>query len=1012
VPRGERPLGPGVDVLLRFAGDLRLLRERAGSPTYRELATRAHYSPAALSEAAGGRKLPTLAVTLAYVSACGGDTATWLARWRQTAADLADERADRNGRPVAAEQPGDAPYVGLTAFQPADAARFFGRDRLVDELVTRVRETRFLGVFGPSGYGKSSLLRAGLVARLEPDPVVVFTPGAHPIEECAVWLAAFLGESAAVLAAEFAADPANLHLRVRQAMVARDSTKDTANGSARDGAEDSVEDSVENDDSGDLVLVVDQFEEVFTLCTDDDERAWLIDALVTAARTDASRTRVVLGVRADFYGHCARHSELVAVLQDSQLLVGPLDEDELREVIVKPAELAGLRVETALVARLMGATVNEPGALPLLSHVLLETWRRRHGTTLTLGGYESAGGLRHALTRTAENVVAGLDPAGQAVAKQLFLRLCTLGDGTADAKRRVSRDELADLPGAPELLERLAAVRLVTLDRDNVEMAHEALIRHWPRLHEWLTEDRDGLRTHRQLTDAAQAWKSLHRDAGALYRGARLARAEEWVAGDGAVLSSLEREFLHASRSALAAERRAERLRTRRQRRLVAVLVVLLVLATITTVSAVVAQRDAAEQRDAAAAQRVFTQAMLMVRTDPALAEQIGLAAYRLSPTEDNKDSLMRIVAATGERQVDLAGFEQDGRIWGVRIGETAVSIDDVTNPDTTGEGLPLTTPNTTEDGQKTVDAMGFAPDGRTLSIITLRRRIQVWDLTTLPEHTPLASYTAPLDMCDPSCSQLAFHPNGRLLAVASSRGGASLWRVSQAKRRPGTTAVTAPGSLVPLGRIPGTGAGLRAIAFSPDGRLLADAEEGGRIVLWDVLNPAAPVKLGSVRTGSVTYALPGSWIAFSQGTRLIATAGTENTAVLYDISDPRRPRHVRTLGGHEESVSSVSFSPDGSMLATASADQTTELWDLRRPHAPRLAGRLSADLEVPHRASFAPDGHTVATTGKGQRLLLWETDFRRLTTGICARAGSMDQERWNHYFPGIDYRDPCPAAG
>lgn len=975
MPRGERPLGPGADVLLRFAGDLRRLRERAGSPTYRELATRAHYSAAALSEAAGGRKLPTLAVTLAYVTACGGDSAGWLARWRETAAELADETgvdgAERADGAPAAER-GEAPYVGLAPFQATDAGRFFGRDRLVDELVARVRTTRFLGVFGPSGYGKSSVLRAGLVARIEPDPVVVFTPGAHPVEECAVRIAAPLGESAATLRAEFAADPANLHLRIRQAMP-------------------------END----LVLVVDQFEEVFTLCSDEAERAWLIEALVTAARSESSRTRVVLGVRADFYGHCARHAELVDALRDSQVLVGSLGEDELRDVIVKPAELVGLRVETALVARLVAQCANEPGALPLLSHVLLETWRRRRGTTLSLGGYESAGGLHHALTRTAENVVAGLDPAGQAVAKQLFVRLCALGDGTDDAKRRVSIEELADLPGAVELLERLAAVRLVTLDRDNVELAHEALIRHWPRLRGWLTEDRDGLRLHRQLTDAALAWKSLHRDAGALYRGTRLARAQEWMDGltddAEAALSPLEREFLHASRSALVAERTAERQRARRQRRLVAVLVVLLVLASIATVSAVLAQHDATEQRNAAAAQRVITQATLLIRTDPTLAESLGLAAYRLAPTAENKDSLMRIVAATGERTVDQVGFEPDGRMWGVRVGETAVSLRDVTEPDRSDDGQPLTVPNNTKDGDPPVDAMAFAPDGRTLVVITRTRRIQLWDLTAQPSR-PAASFVAPAGVCVPSCAQVAFHPDGRTLALASNTGGASLWRVGGSS-----------GGLVPLGRVPRTGAGLRAIAYSPDGAMLATAEEGGRIVLWDVTDPTAPTVYGSLRSGSVTYALNGSWIAFSMGTRLIATAGPDNTVELYDISDPRRPRHVTALGGHDASVTSVSFSPDGSRLATASADQTTLLWDLRRPHDARPVGRLRADLEVPHRASFAPDGHRIATVGPDQRLLLWETDFDRLTEDICTASVPMDRARWNRYFPGVEYRAPCP---
>ncbi|MPZ83743.1 MAG: hypothetical protein GEV28_26460 [Actinophytocola sp.] len=969
MPRGERPLGPGDDALVRFAGDLRRVRDRAGSPTYRELAARAHYSAAALSEAAGGRKLPSLAVTVAYVAACGGDAAEWEARWREAAAELADEPAE--------EDSGESPYVGLAAFQPADADRFFGRGRLVDELVSRVRESRFLGVFGPSGYGKSSVIRAGLVARLGSAPVVVLTPGAHPLEECAVRIGALIGESAATLRAEFAADPANLHLRVSQAMVDRD----------------------------DLVLVIDQFEEVFTLCRDEDERAWLIRALVTAASADHSRTRVVLGVRADFYGHCARHPELVAALRDNQVLVGPMDEAELRDVVVKPAERVGLRVETALVTRIIANTASQPGALPLLSHVLLETWRRRRGTTLTLAGYEAAGGLQHALAHTAEDTVAALEPRQQTVAKQVFLRLCALGDGTEDAKRRVRREELADLPGAADVLDRLARARLVTLDRDNVELAHEALIRHWPRLREWLAEDREGLRTHRQLTEAAQAWESLLRDPGALYRGARLARAQDWSAGGGFSLSPLEREFLYASRSAQEAEHAAERLRTRRYRRLVALLMVLLVIATATTVYAVQAQHAAGEQRNASIAQSVITQATVLSRTDPALAAQLALSAYRLAPTPDNGDNLMRIVAATTERQAAFVGFEPDGRLWGLRIGDTALTIKDITEEESELDGpappagQPLAAVATTTGSdtvqRASVDAMAFSADARTVAVVTDLRHIQAWDVDALPSTVPLASFVAPPGACAPSCPGLAVHPGGRIIAASSTRQ-VTLWQLG-----------TSDGA-TQLGKIDKTGGGFRAVEFSPDGTLLATAQNDGYIVLWDVRVPRAPVRLGAVATGKATYSVYGSWVAFSPDSRLIVTPGRENRTTVFDISDPHRPQALVTLGGHDRPVSAVALSPDGELLATASADHTTGLWDLTNPRAPRRIGTLRADLGIPHRVWFGPDGHTVATGGGGE-LLLWETDIARLTRTICANYRAIPRDRWDRYFPGIDYRDPCP---
>ncbi|MEO6081883.1 MAG: helix-turn-helix domain-containing protein, partial [Umezawaea sp.] len=225
--RPESPLGADGEALQAFAADLRALRVSAGKPPYRELGKRANYSAAALSEAANGRKLPSLAVTVAYAAACGGDRVEWESRWRSLATEMAAEK------PVEFEGP--APYVGLTAFQPADADRFFGRERLVGELVDLTWTRRFVGVFGASGSGKSSVLRAGLVPRAE--RAVLCTPGPHPVAELAGALAGLTGRSAPELAAEFAAYPDNLHVRVRYALGEADQ---------------------------DLLLVVDQFEEVFT----------------------------------------------------------------------------------------------------------------------------------------------------------------------------------------------------------------------------------------------------------------------------------------------------------------------------------------------------------------------------------------------------------------------------------------------------------------------------------------------------------------------------------------------------------------------------------------------------------------------------------------------------------------------------------------------------------------------------------------------------------------------------
>ena len=539
MPRGERPLDGGP--LREFAAGLRQLRVDAGSPTYRELGARACYSPSVISDAAGGRKLPTLAVTLAYVTACDGDVAAWEARWRALTEPVVE----------VAEDP--CPYVGLSAFQPDDAELFFGRERLVRQVLGQLRERRFVGVFGASGAGKSSLLRAGVAASSEWNPVVV-VPGPHPFAE--------LASRFALPVDELSGDPADVSMVLRQHAV-------------------------------DL-LIVDQFEEIFTLCGEE-ERGRFIAALMHPA------LRVLIGVRADFYGHCGQYPDLVNALDGGQVLVGPMSADELRRAIIRPAAVADCVVEEALVTRLIADVGHQAGALPLLSHALRETWHRRQGISLTLAAYEKTGGLHHALAQSAEQTFTSLTPAEQDQARQLFLRLVALGDGTEDTRRRVPATELDDVPDMP--VSALTAARLITHGRDGVEIAHEALIRHWPRLAEWLADDRDGLRVHRQLTEAADVWISLDRDDDVLYVGNRLARAREWAADHQTALSGRERDFLRASESLERVAIAVDRRRNRRLRTLAIALAVLFLLAAGTAavaVHAVIAERTTEKQRDTA----------------------------------------------------------------------------------------------------------------------------------------------------------------------------------------------------------------------------------------------------------------------------------------------------------------------------------------------------------------------------------------------------------------------------
>ncbi|MER5638983.1 ATP-binding protein [Kitasatospora sp. NPDC002227] len=509
MPRRETPLAPGDEPLLHFAADLRALRDRAGTPPYRQLALRAHCSAASLSVAAGGRRLPSLAVTLAYVQACGGDVPQWRQRWQLLAAELAAESAARRR----AQDLGREPYPGPAAFEVADAARFFGREALVERLAALVAERRLVVVGGPSGAGKSSLVRAGLLARLGAGPTprawAVLTPGDRPTEELGPALAR-LGRRAAELG------------------------------------------------DHDPVLVVDQAEELTTRCRDAAERRRFLDALAAAVTGDC---RIVLVLRADQEWLFATHPGLAAAGRGARLTVERPAPEELRRAIGEPALRAGCTVEGSLLAVLISTAARQPGALPLLSAALLETWRRRSGNALTLAGFQATGGFEGALARLAEELYGGLPEADRERARALFLRL-SWGEGGAAAEAEggpVARAEFAD-PGVPELLERLARARLVVLDRGTVELAHHGLPAAWPRLRGWLADGRRSAADGRRLTEAARRWLAAGRDPELLYRGERLTEAWRQVRAEELTPGSVERSFLAAGiRAAHAARRRARR---------------------------------------------------------------------------------------------------------------------------------------------------------------------------------------------------------------------------------------------------------------------------------------------------------------------------------------------------------------------------------------------------------------------------------------------------------------------
>ncbi|MFI5583536.1 hypothetical protein ACIA5G_00755 [Amycolatopsis sp. NPDC051758] len=496
-----------------------------------------------MSDAAGGRKLPTLAVVLAYVRACDGPVTEWDERWHEAAAEFARRRRSPGSA-------GEPPYPGPAAFGRGDAGRFFGREDVVELLLRRLAEERFLVVSGPSGSGVTSVLQAGLGPSGR--PVVFLRPGRRPLEECAARLAALTGTPAVRLRAEFAADPGNLGLRIRQAVA-----------------------------DAELLLVVDQFEEVFAAA--ENERSWFFAALLRAAQGPA---RVVLGLRADFADACVRHPVLADAARNALVPLGPLTAGQVRSALVRPAADAGRGLENALVATLMAEVARQPGALPFATEALRRTWRATSGVTLTLAGYDATGGLTAALVDTAEAVYSRLTSPEKTEARDLFLRLVTFGEGTADTRRRVPSTELDST-----LVERFVRARLVTADRTGLELAHDALINGWPRLRGWLATDRAALRVHRRLTEATRLWESADGEPAALYRGARLDEALKWAQRADARPNARERRFLQAGVRLRGAEEMTNRRSAVRRRRLSAAAAVSALLAAASTAAAVLQHR-------------------------------------------------------------------------------------------------------------------------------------------------------------------------------------------------------------------------------------------------------------------------------------------------------------------------------------------------------------------------------------------------------------------------------------
>ncbi|AEV87798.1 putative WD repeat-containing protein [Actinoplanes sp. SE50] len=877
------------------------------------------------------------------------------------------------------------PYPGLASFQPADAPWFRGRETQVAELLARLSEQLVGGpplvVTGVSGVGKSSLVRAGLLpaigaGRLGPAatawPWIVLTPGATPLRDLVRHLAGLPGATPEQ-AGDPAADVDGLLRDVRREPASLGALAGRAAAGGRRP-----------------VIVVDQFEELFTQCADPAERL-----AFAAALTAAAPALVMIAVRSDFYPACVELPPLARLLAGGHVVLGPLDAGSLRRAVVEPAEQAGLKVDPGLPELMLrdlgeggaGAGGYEPGALPLLAHALRATWERRDGDQLTVEAYRATGGIRHAVAETAERIYLGLGPEEQAALRAALLSLVTM-TGTGTVVRRRGRRS----PDGSRVLDRLVAERLVTAGTDTVEISHEALLTGWPRLAGWVAEARSDLELRQRVAEAAEDWDRSGRDPDLLLRGARLLAARERLI-DADSLPGPAPDFLAAGAEAAERAEAARRRATGRLRRLAAGLGVALLLAVAGGLVALdrqhvaaTRQREAQASQQEAASRQYAAEAVNALNRDEIAAVRRALDSWQVRETTEARGAVLsaQMVNAIGTLGTDPGGtaaaFSPDGRRIAIGHGDGSVRLWDATT--LTPVGQRMVPPNRST--RSYTRSLAFSPDGRfLLAGVAARNGLYIWDAATgdlvralpggagaawLPgtstamgwrtdtkEGMPfeLGMWDAAsgrlirsLPVGDYAAYDLAISADGRYVAVTRPvPSPAKVWRISD-----GRLVTTVPDTAY--------------VAFAPDGTLIG-ANRLGQLTQWAI--PSGRRRQTMITESVTPFAAP---IRVTPDGVVVVNNGLHSVALFALAGGDRRTEDTGVA-----SLPSPAVSPDGRTIAVTGVDAPTAVF--RRattwlPHGTRVIT-----------SAFAPDGRRLATAGEDGKVRVWDPGSRALLTEI-----------------------------